>query len=444
MPFIGRRPVRAMMPTPAMTQREAAQARLGPLSTLYAAFVVPLLLAVLVVAGWPTTDGRHDQAGATFGHDLSQVWVAGRTALAGQAADAYDVTLHHHRLVDAFGPDAALFAWHYPPVYFGVAAALALLPYAAAVAAWGLASLLLIAGTLRRILGTSRGVIVGLALPPVFECLGYGQNGLLTASLLGLGLSLVERRPIAAGLLLGLLCYKPQLAVVAPLVMLATGRWRVAAAGAACAAVGVAASVAAFGPDVWAAFLRSLPDTNKDIFSEAWGGLSLNASAFGAVRVLGGAIAGAWLAQGLAALVSLGLVVRLWTAPCTPALRNASLLAAVPLASPYVPVYDLAVLVPAAAFFMVGVGGTLARGEAFAALALVALALDPRDLTKITHLPCGFLLAGGTFALIAHGAWTRRRAAPSADSAERAGSPPIRASAPRSPTRERSEACPAP
>ena len=38
-----------------------------------------------------------------------------------------------------------------------------------------------------------------------------GQNGFYTAALFASGLTLVERRPIAAGILLGLLCCKPQL-----------------------------------------------------------------------------------------------------------------------------------------------------------------------------------------------------------------------------------------
>ena len=290
--------------------------RLGRLSRLYAVFIVPLLVLILVVSEWLTTDGRHDHVGATFGHDLSQTWVAGRTALASRAAEVYDIALHHHRLIETFGPDAALFVWHYPPTYFCLAAVLATLPYAAAVLAWGLGSLMLIAGTLRRIFGAWRPVVVALSLPPTFECLSYGQNGLLTASLLGLALTFIDRRPVAAGLLLGLISYKPQLAVVVPLIMLATGRWRVAVAAMVCAALGVMVSTVAFGATAWFAFLKSLPETNRVIFEEAWGGLSLNASVFGAIRILGGPIAIAWVAQGLSALAALGFVLKLWFSPC--------------------------------------------------------------------------------------------------------------------------------
>ena len=199
--------------------------------------------------------------------------------------------------------------------------------------------------------------------------------------------------------------------------MLATGRWRVAAAALACAALSAAITTAALGLDIWTTFLSSLSDTNKDIFEEAWAGLSLNASAFGAMRVLGGSIAVAWTVQGLVSLAALGIVLKLWLSPCPQDLRNGSLIAAIPLVSPYVPVYDLAVLVPAGAFFILGVRGALTQGERIAILALYALAINPREVTKATHLSCGFLVAGGTFALIAFRAWKRMRSVPSSNAA---------------------------
>ena len=211
-------------------------------------------------------------------------------------------------------------------------------------------------------------------------------------------------------MLLGLVCYKPQLAVAAPLFMLAGGRWRVTLASGVSAAVAVGASVGLFGFAPWSAFLNGLADTNTVIFREAWGGLALNASAFGAVRLVGGSIASAWAVQitvaALAAAVALGVTL----ARRAPALRHAVLLAAIPLISPYVPVYDLAVLVPAGAFFVTGARATggLAAGERLAIVALAALSYDPRGMTLVTHVPTAFLLAGGAFLLVSTGAWRRR------------------------------------
>ena len=80
--------------------------------------------------------------------------------------------------------------------------------------------------------------------------------------------------------------------------------------------------------------------------------------------------------------------------------------------SPYVPIYDLAILVPAGAFFVTGARATggLRPGERLAIVTLAALSFDPRGTTLVTHVPTGVLVAGGAFLLVASGAW--RRAAP--------------------------------
>ena len=383
--------------------------RLVRVSRLYAVAALPVLLLMLVAMGWPTPDGHHDRSGAPFGRDLSQVWVAGRTALAGHAPQVYAIEAHHRRIIATFGPDAGLYSWHYPPVFLLVAAALALLPFAGAVLAWGVLSVLLIAVALRAILGAWRPVLVGLALPPVFACLAFGQNTLLTAGLLTFGLVLSDKRPLLAGALLGLVCYKPQLAVAAPLLMLASGRWRVTLMSGVSAAAAVAASCVMFGLAPWAAFLSGLADANVVIFKEAWGGLALNASVFGAVRLVGGSVAVAWAVQIAAAAMAAAIALRLYRGRCAPPLRHAALLAAIPLMSPYVPIYDLAILVPAGAFFVNGAcaRGGLEAGERLAILALVALSFDPRGMTLVTHVPTGFLLTGGAFLLIASGASRR-------------------------------------
>ena len=70
-------------------------------------------------------------------------------------------------------------------------------------------------------------LLLALAFPAVFINLGHGHNGFLTAALFGGALATLERRPLVAGMLFGLLAYKPQFGMLIPLVLLATGRWRV-------------------------------------------------------------------------------------------------------------------------------------------------------------------------------------------------------------------------
>src|SRR5205814_7022046 len=74
-------------------------------------------------------------------------------------------------------------------------------------------------------------VLVFLLLAPGAAVnLFFGQNGILSTVLLGGGVLLLGSRPILAGVLLGLLAYKPQLAVLAPFALLAGREWRALAA----------------------------------------------------------------------------------------------------------------------------------------------------------------------------------------------------------------------
>src|SRR6202023_3344335 len=67
---------------------------------------------------------------------------------------------------------------------------------------------------------------VAAAFPAIFVNLGHGQNGFLTAGLLGAALLSLPRRPLLSGILFGLLAYKPQFGLLIPIALLAGGQWR--------------------------------------------------------------------------------------------------------------------------------------------------------------------------------------------------------------------------
>jgi len=215
-----------------------------------------ILLAVAVLASviWiALANGLVDRNDKPIGTDFSNVWAAGKLVLDGRPEAPYDPVLQHAAEREAFGGrPVPFFGWHYPPLFLIVAAALALLPYGWALLVWTAFGMAAYLATLRAILPRPETMLVALAFPATFVNLGHGQNGFLTASLLGGALLLLDRRPLVAGLLIGLLAYKPQFGVMIPLVLVATARWQVIAAAAATVLVACAGtfalSVARSGP----------------------------------------------------------------------------------------------------------------------------------------------------------------------------------------------------
>ena len=400
---------RRVAPLAELTAIVFDDARLLAFGRLAAIFLVPLTLALVVLLFGTGPVPRRNWYGEILGNDFTQVWVAGRAALEGHAADSYDLARHLENLKAAFGPDCR-FAWHYPPVFLLPSAAMALFEPQVGYLGWCALSGALFFLALSRAAGRLDLAFIAFAHPLVFTNLAYGQNGLFTAGLMTLGLVLLDRRPALAGLCFGLLAFKPHFAMLAPLLLLVSGRWTALISCAATVIVTCLASLALFGTEPWTGFLHSLSYTNRLILEDAIAGLDLNASAFGAVRLLGGSIALAWTTQGIVSLVVLAVVLRLWRGTFSPELRAAACLAAAPLLSPYVPVYDLVPVVPAMLFL----GLAAAKEGGLAAHERILLALSPfaslvRIVADTTGFAVGFALALSTFACVAWraGLWPR-------------------------------------
>jgi len=378
-----------------------SDARLYAFAKRAAWVLVPLTLAIVVGVFGTGPEPRRNWYGDMLGNDFSQVWVAGRAALEGRGGEPYDLPVHLENLKAAFGPECR-FAWHYPPVFLMPAAAFAILEPQPAFLLWTALSLAVFTWAMRFAAGRRDAACIAVAHPLVYCTLSYGQNGLFTAALLTFGTLLVDRRPWLAGLCFGLLAYKPHFAALAPLLLLITGR-RVCLTS--CLATVLAlclASLALFGTAPWIGFVGTLGETNRIILQKAAAGLELNASAFGAVRLWGGPIAAAWALQAVVAALALGLAIRAWTKPVEPNLRAAALLAAAPLLSPYLPVYDLVPLVPATLLLVLTAhrAGGLRRHERAFLLATPLFALL-REGAGLTGVPFGLVLGLAALACIA-------------------------------------------
>jgi hypothetical protein len=265
------------------------------------------------------------------------------------------------------------FGWHYPPLFLLIAAPLALLPYGAALATWMAATLPLYLIALKHALPVRRWYVFALAFPAVFVNLGHGQNGFLTAALLGGGLLLLEKRPWLAGVLFGLLAYKPQFGLLIPIVLAAGGYWRTILSGAATVVVASAGAYLAFGEETWRAFFQSLHLTQSYVLEQGPTGWEKIQSAFSAVRMWGGGVTLAYIVQGIVAFAAAAATIWVWRSRAPTAVKGATLCVAALMATPYVLDYDLIVLALPMAFVAMEGARTGFRDWEKCALAIVWL-----------------------------------------------------------------------
>ena len=148
----------------------------------------------------------YDPDGLGIPTDFINVWAAGRLVLDGLPAQAYDWDIQKQVEVAKLGQDfVGYFAWHYPPPFLFVASLLAQFPYAVAFIGWVSVSFVPYLVVMRAIVGRNFGFLLALAVPMVFINALVGQNGFLTAALIGGTLYLIPVRPVLAGICLGLL-----------------------------------------------------------------------------------------------------------------------------------------------------------------------------------------------------------------------------------------------
>jgi arabinofuranan 3-O-arabinosyltransferase len=338
----------------------------------YAAFFIYLYSRGLWLA---------NESGAPVYHDFTSFWVAGWQALHGETASLSDQAAFNEVQDNFAGLGRSHYSLlSYPPTFTLILAPLAMLPYFAAFLTWQSVTLVCCIAIVYLIVRRQPAISLTLASPFAAWNFIIGQNGFLTASLLGSSLLLLERRPVLAGMFIGCLTYKPQFGILFPVALIAASRWRACVSAALTAVFLAAASAAAFGVDAWAAFPRTLfAQGSETMFgSSEWG--FLFQTVYGLILVLHGGTALAWLAQGLVA-AGVGIVVWLvWRSPIHYALKAATLSAGALIATPHALAYDLAAIaIPVAFLASDQIRCGLLRGEqtTMIALFLASLAVIP-------------------------------------------------------------------
>jgi hypothetical protein len=309
-----------------------------------------IFVAVFALCGlvWVAlSDGVVDVKGKPLGYDFITFYSAAEVARDDGAADAYDLAaMRAAQLAIAPGTEQP-YAWHYPPTFLLLVLPLAFLPYFAALAGGLAATLVAYLAVLTRIAPHPAMLMLALAFPATFINLFHGQNGFLNAALLGAALLALERRPVIAGILLGLLSYKPHFGILVPLALIAGGYWRTILAAGATTLAFAGLSLAVFGVEAWIAFFDNMPFLRQVLENGNLPWFKMPTT-FAALRLLGAPVGLAYGAQALAALAAAGAVVWAWrrtaqgSAPL-PA-RAAVLVIATLLATPYAFDYDLTLI----------------------------------------------------------------------------------------------------
>lgn len=308
--------------------------------------IIFLLFYVVATIGLlATASGNLDTWGRPLGTDFSNVYTAGLLAAESRPLDIYDPAVHFDFQRQFFYDEVPLYGWHYPPMFLGVARALAELSYVAALGVYMLATFAFYLFAVWRLLPRRETLLVASAFPAVFVCLGHGQNAFLSAALLAVLFGAIEQRPLLAGVALGLLTYKPQFGALFPLALLFGRRWRVFIGATATTLAIVAATIAAWQWEIWHAFVENSTFTSDYILEEGATGWEKIQTVFSAARMWGAPVWLAYLAQALSAVLAALLTAWVWRRDDVSSnVKGSVLVVAALLVTPYFLDYDLVVL----------------------------------------------------------------------------------------------------
>ena len=313
--------------------------------------VAALLLHAAILGLWAwSSNGFTSHGGYRPGTDFSVFWVASHVILHGSPVQVYDYVVFgkFERTLLAGYQNGGFLPWLYPPMFLLLVTPLALLPFWAAYFGFVIARVAIFVTAVLRVSGLDTALgnrklatLVAVAMPCVFVCAVFGQNSLLTAALAAFAVCCVDRKPVLAGFLIGLLVVKPQMAMLFPLVLIAARAWRVMAVAALTAALLTALSLLVCGPQSLHLFFVSA-DLARTITLE--NGLRFwmaSPTPFAAFRLAGIDLTPAYLAQVCVALVAAAAACHVWWRTHDAGARTAVLAVATLIANPYVWHYEL-------------------------------------------------------------------------------------------------------
>ena len=323
--------------------------------------------------------------GAPLG-DWRALWTWARFLTEHPAAEMYDPSILHAGQAAAGLEPGQYYPFAYPPSFLLVLWPMGLLPSGLTYGA------LLVLGLPFYLWATvgkrwrSPMTLAALIAPTTAISIVAGQTGFLASALLIGGLRLAGCRPILAGLLLGLLTYKPQIGLLVPVALVSAKLWRCAASACATFLLLFAVTSAAFGHGIWIAWFAAIPGFSSQVAAGGGRILHLMPTVMSTLLQIGASPTAARLAQGAATIAVMGVVWASFRAGPT-RLAAATLLVGTLLATPYAFLYDMPI-VATAVLWMIQErhdrGGSFGWGEI---LVLTIAAIAPMTMPAETARP---------------------------------------------------------
>jgi len=234
----------------------------------------PATICILMFVAWGISiavgKGLTDIAGNVIGADFMHFYTAGKFYLTGRINQLYDIGAQAAFQKNLLAPILfnGVYYFIYPPFTTVLCAPFALGSYLTGLFLWwgvGLLALALSLFLLKRELSTLKGhstgrlFLISFCFFPTIAWFLYGQNTALTLLLYTLIFVMLRRQnELLAGMALGLLLYKPQLAIAIGTMLFIKWRWRVLIGGIVGAGMWIAIGLA-ISPFMMKEYLRLIP-----------------------------------------------------------------------------------------------------------------------------------------------------------------------------------------
>jgi hypothetical protein len=234
----------------------------------------PVTICVLTFFAWGISigigRGLTDASGNIIGADFLTFYTAGKFYLMGRMNELYDIAeqaAFQRRILAPVSFNSVCY-FNYPPFTTLFCATFALGSYLNGLILWWGAGLLALALSLHllrrelmalRVRSTGRLFLMSFLFFPTIAWFLYGQDTALTLLLYTIAFVMLRREnDLAAGLALGLLLYKPQLAIAVGMVLIIKWRWRALIGGLVSVGIWIAIGFA-ISPLVMKEYLRLIP-----------------------------------------------------------------------------------------------------------------------------------------------------------------------------------------